>query len=374
MKIDKCFVSNIGLVTLLYAALSLSACGDGEEGVGISALCTRDQDCRKELVCEFSKCRAECARDKDCSGGACVQSQSDSDIKVCVSEKCQDDMDCPLALFCQKDRSCREDPLEEGTNATSITTDEGSSGEGGDTTVNGGAGGMGGSSTTGGSHAVGGSSATSGWGGSSSTSTDICSRQCAASAAAACSSQPSLSSCISACNNSRSADLKCRAEDAAFRECFASGPITCADGTAVITNKCSDERAALQKCRGTVECNDACIFANDGECDDCATGSTSSTCKLGTDCSDCGTRDIATICADPCDECKDTYCMDLFAMCLGNTNCRQLFVCIGKCDTGNTTCVSSCLTQYPSGRNGVTAYVNCMTNNCDSICSSSSSF
>lgn len=38
-------------------------------------------------------------------------------------------------------------------------------------------------------------------------------------------------------------------------------------------------------------CNDNCIFANDGECDDGVEGSsTTSYCDYGTDCTDCGVR------------------------------------------------------------------------------------
>lgn len=38
------------------------------------------------------------------------------------------------------------------------------------------------------------------------------------------------------------------------------------------------------------ECNDTCIFADDGRCDDGGAGSVSSACDLGTDCKDCGPR------------------------------------------------------------------------------------
>lgn len=37
-------------------------------------------------------------------------------------------------------------------------------------------------------------------------------------------------------------------------------------------------------------CSDECLFYDDGECDDGGEGSTSDLCPLGTDCTDCGTR------------------------------------------------------------------------------------
>ena len=42
-------------------------------------------------------------------------------------------------------------------------------------------------------------------------------------------------------------------------------------------------------------CDNSCYFARDGECDDGGYGSTTSFCKFGTDCSDCGIREIKEI-------------------------------------------------------------------------------
>lgn len=42
-------------------------------------------------------------------------------------------------------------------------------------------------------------------------------------------------------------------------------------------------------------CEDTCIFANDGECDDGGVNSTSNFCEYGTDCGDCGTRTIVRV-------------------------------------------------------------------------------
>merc|ERR1719174_2136924 len=38
----------------------------------------------------------------------------------------------------------------------------------------------------------------------------------------------------------------------------------------------------------TSDCRDACMYQNDGKCDDGGAGSTGSACPLGSDCTDCG--------------------------------------------------------------------------------------
>jgi hypothetical protein len=48
--------------------------------------------------------------------------------------------------------------------------------------------------------------------------------------------------------------------------------------------------AADQATRRLSECTNTCLFNNDEECDDGQTGSTTSLCACGTDCSDCGER------------------------------------------------------------------------------------
>ncbi|GAB5538343.1 MAG: hypothetical protein Salg2KO_04460 [Salibacteraceae bacterium] len=42
-------------------------------------------------------------------------------------------------------------------------------------------------------------------------------------------------------------------------------------------------------------CNNECIFANDGACDDGGPDALYNYCNLGTDCEDCGERTIITI-------------------------------------------------------------------------------
>ena len=51
-----------------------------------------------------------------------------------------------------------------------------------------------------------------------------------------------------------------------------------------------ETEAADQTSRRLSECTNTCYFNNDGECDDGQTGSTTSLCACGTDCTDCGSR------------------------------------------------------------------------------------
>ena len=43
-------------------------------------------------------------------------------------------------------------------------------------------------------------------------------------------------------------------------------------------------------CEAVALCEDTCIWTGDGDCDDGGTDSITSTCDLGTDCTDCGPR------------------------------------------------------------------------------------
>ena len=42
----------------------------------------------------------------------------------------------------------------------------------------------------------------------------------------------------------------------------------------------------------SIDCDNECVFADDGECDDGGEGSTSDLCGLGHDCHDCGKRRV----------------------------------------------------------------------------------
>lgn len=49
------------------------------------------------------------------------------------------------------------------------------------------------------------------------------------------------------------------------------------------------------KTKEDVRCEDACIFALDGECDDGGYGSKTSYCEFGKDCGDCGPRIVVEV-------------------------------------------------------------------------------
>ena len=73
--------------------------------------------------------------------------------------------------------------------------------------------------------------------------------------------------------------------------------------------------AAFVNAKGDVSlCDNSCKFSRDGECDDSGPKSESSSCALGTDCSDCGTREEkdlgAFICSNACYSRDDGHCDD----------------------------------------------------------------
>jgi hypothetical protein len=83
-------------------------------------------------------------------------------------------------------------------------------------------------------------------------------------------------------------------------------------------------------------CNDACPYANDGECDDGGPGSAYSLCELGSDCADCGRADREAVaapapsglCSDTCRYAGDGACDDggpgsSYAVCALGTDCTD---------------------------------------------------
>lgn len=61
-------------------------------------------------------------------------------------------------------------------------------------------------------------------------------------------------------------------------------------------------------------CSNTCDFARDAECDDGGPGSLTDLCALGSDCFDCGARDVDVFvdsgCSDTCDFAGDGECDD----------------------------------------------------------------
>jgi hypothetical protein len=86
-----------------------------------------------------------------------------------------------------------------------------------------------------------------------------------------------------------------------------------------------------------VLCSDACIYANNRQCDDGGVGSGTLRCALGTDCSDCGARAaVPTSCTDICLYAKNGVCDDgsvgsSTARCKLGSDCTD---CAGSTDQG----------------------------------------
>ena len=77
-------------------------------------------------------------------------------------------------------------------------------------------------------------------------------------------------------------------------------------------------------CDGTPGMEDTCLWAADGTCDDGGPGATYAGCELGTDCTDCGPRDLDL--PPPDFICDDT---------LGRSNSCE-FAANGVCDDGGS--------------------------------------
>ena len=51
---------------------------------------------------------------------------------------------------------------------------------------------------------------------------------------------------------------------------------------------------------GETKCENTCKFANDRACDDGGPGALYNVCELGTDCANCGPREIQVFCKNTC--------------------------------------------------------------------------
>ena len=105
--------------------------------------------------------------------------------------------------------------------------------------------------------------------------------------------------------------------------CFCDeGFIPSADGTSCV----------IEGGTGNPLCNDDCLLANDGVCEDGGEGSLLTLCDYGSDCSDCGSRESSgggdgmTICTNTCTFPSDDICDDggpgsSFSLCDLGTDC-----------------------------------------------------
>jgi hypothetical protein len=72
-----------------------------------------------------------------------------------------------------------------------------------------------------------------------------------------------------------------------------------------------------------------------------------------------------TICVE-----SRTHCCEQFNTCLNMASCSNLLTCVGKCSSGDTTCVNNCTSSYPSGVTPLINLSTCEQTYCSSICSS----
>eukprot|EP00966_Prymnesium_polylepis_P305047 7048580-Prymnesium_polylepis.1 len=64
---------------------------------------------------------------------------------------------------------------------------------------------------------------------------------------------------------------------------------------------------------GDSPCGESCEYAADGLCDDGGSGSDYDVCPLGSDCTDCGRRQLPvtmSVCTDACQHSSDSFCDD----------------------------------------------------------------
>lgn len=80
-----------------------------------------------------------------------------------------------------------------------------------------------------------------------------------------------------------------------------------------VTLWCTAMTAITAKGAATL-CDDSCKYSRDGECDDTGPSSSGMSCELGTDCTDCGKREEATLgafmCNNDCHTGADGHCDD----------------------------------------------------------------
>jgi len=97
----------------------VAACLGGETDRPLGRRCTADAEC-EGLLCQYGRCRGECAFDRDChEGGVCVASTSDPSLRVCtLSDEagCIEENACEAPLVCDMtDSVCRDGCHEENS-------------------------------------------------------------------------------------------------------------------------------------------------------------------------------------------------------------------------------------------------------------------
>ena len=105
-----------------------------------------------------------------------------------------------------------------------------------------------------------------------------------------------------------------------------------AKGTAAEGGKSSAGASSTKSSKSEALCDDSCLYSRDGECDDSGPSSSGTSCKLGTDCTDCGPRKEENLgdfmCTNQCHLKKDGECDDgglgsKSAKCAFGTDCHD---------------------------------------------------
>ncbi|HEY1697220.1 MAG TPA: hypothetical protein VGG39_33900 [Polyangiaceae bacterium] len=127
-------------------------------------------------------------------------------------------------------------------------------------------------------------------------------------------------------------------ESASFQGCPGSGETMCTDG-------CFDTQSDPYHCGS---CDVVCGADQTCDAGQCS-GSTTTT-----SCSTCETSAESTTCSSQTTSCED------------DGECTSYSTCVGACTAGDSTCKSSCETEYPLGYTDFLAYRDCI---CETACS-----
>jgi hypothetical protein len=128
----------------------------------------------------------------------------------------------------------------------------------------------------------------------------------------------------------------------------------------------SMEQATVQGCTDPSQtmCPDGCF---DTSTDALHCGSCTVICGSGQACvgGQCTTGTTTTDCTT-CETTADTgACASPYSTCTADANCTSYGTCASACTTGDTTCLDSCATEYPTGSSEFASYKACV---CETAC------
>ena len=97
-------------------------------------------------------------------------------------------------------------------------------------------------------------------------------------------------------------------------------------------------------------CTNTCTYSTDGGCDDGGRGSEFSSCDIGTDCIDCGTR--AALCSNTCSYASDGVCDEggpgsQYSVCVLGSDCFDCNQRIGRIPTSSALAASASIPGSP---------------------------